>query len=217
MTRGPGRDHEAVRQAIVAAAGRLVGSEGIDSLTFRQVAAAAEVSPGRVQHYFPDRAALVQACFEHVQDMARVRVQAVLANQGDPAPMVLVTAILRAMIPRNAEELRELRVVTMFEALTLIEPKLKGALQDGHAALRQLLTTQVSLALEGRACRDRTNPARDDPETIANTLLAATEGLAGEVLHEHLPVDEADRILGAALGWTFDVDGHDDEEVPFGR
>src|SRR5690606_25273825 len=74
------------------------------------VAAAADVSPGRVQHYFTDRARLVQACFDAVQDRARSRVEATLAKV-EPSPAEVVAAILRTMIPRSPEDFRDLRVV----------------------------------------------------------------------------------------------------------
>jgi AcrR family transcriptional regulator len=197
MARGQGREHDAIRQAILDAAGALVGTSGVEALTFRRVAAAAEVSPGRVQHYFPDRAALVHGCFDDVQDKVRVRVQASL-EAVEPEPAAVVTAILRAMIPRSPAQLEELRVVTIFETLALTEPTLESALQAGHAELRQLLEIQVGLAL-GAGMKEADGAHIIDPETIARSLLAVAEGLAGEVLHKQLGPDEADRILDTVL------------------
>src|SRR5690606_22398030 len=99
VTRGRGRDHDAVRQAIIDAAGTTVEQGGVESLTFRRVAATARVSPGRIQHYFTDRASLVQACFDAVQDRARSRVEAALAA-GGPSAAEVGSAVLHTMIPR---------------------------------------------------------------------------------------------------------------------
>lgn len=197
MARGRGRDHDAVRQAIVDAAGTVVEQGGVESLTFRRVAATARVSPGRVQHYFTDRASLVQACFDAVQDRARSRVEATLAAV-EPSPAEVVAAILRTMIPRSPEDFRDLRVVTMFETLALTEPELGRALLEGHAELRRLLIDQVALVLDGPGSELE---AADSTslETVCDGLLAITGGLSSEVLHGHLGADEAHRILDAAL------------------
>lgn len=197
MARGRGRDHDAVRQAIVDAAGTAVEQGGVESLTFRRVAAAAGVSPGRVQHYFTDRASLVQACFDTVQDRARSRVEATLAAV-EPSPAEVVTAILRTMIPRSPEDFRDLRVVTMFEALALTEPALGRALLEGHAELRRLLIDQVALFLRGPGS-ELEAAGTTSPETLSDGLLATAGGLAIEVLHGHLGSDEANRVLDAAL------------------
>lgn len=197
VARGRGRDHDTIRQAIVDAAGTAVEQGGVESLTFRRVAATANVSPGRVQHYFTDRASLVQACFDAVQDKARSRVEATLAAV-EPSPAKVVAAILRTMIPRSPEDLRDLRVVTMFEALALTEPELGRALLDGHAELRRLLIDQVARVL----CESGSEPEVADAtslETLSDGLLAITGGLASEVLHGHLGADEAHRVLDAAL------------------
>ncbi len=199
MARGRGRDHDTIRQAIVDAAGTAVEQGGVESLTFRRVAATANVSPGRVQHYFTDRASLVQACFDAAQDRARLRVEATLAKV-EPSPAEVVAAILRTMVPRSPEDFRDLRVVTMFETLALTEPALGRALLDGHAELRRLLIDQVALVLR-RPSSELEVTGITSPETLSDGLLATAGGLANEVLHGHLGSDEAHRILDAALAY----------------
>lgn len=202
VARGRGRDHDEVRQAIVDAAGTAVEQGGVESLTFRRVAAAADVSPGRVQHYFTDRASLVQACFNAVQDRARSRVETTLAAV-EPSPAEVVSAILHTMIPRSPEDIRDLRVVTMFETLALTEPALGRRLLDGHAELRRLLIDQVAVVLRGSGsaleAADTTHS-----QTISDGLLATAGGLASEVLHGYLSSEEAHRILDAALSYGLD-------------
>lgn len=197
MARGRGRDHDVVRQAIIDAAGTAVEQGGVESLTFRRVAAAADVSPGRVQHYFTDRAKLVQACFDAVQDRARSRVEATLATV-EPSPAEVVAAILRTMIPRSPEDFRDLRVVTMFETLALTEPALGQALLQGHAELRRLLIDQVARVLPAPGS-DLEAAGITSLETVCDGLFAIAGGLASEVLHGHLGTDEAHRVLDAAL------------------
>lgn len=211
MARGRGRDHDAVRQAIIDAAGTAVEQGGVESLTFRRVAAAADVSPGRVQHYFTDRAKLVQACFDAVQDRARSRVETTLATV-EPSPAEVVAAILRTMIPRSPEDFRDLRVVTMFETLALTEPALGRVLLEGHAELRRLLIDQVALVLRGPSSELEAADAVS-PEMISDGLLATAGGLASEVLHGHLGTDEAHQVLDAALACGLGTNTTDDTEA----
>lgn len=210
MARGRGRDHDVVRQAIIDAAATAVEQGGLESLTFRRVAAAADVSPGRVQHYFTDRARLVQACFDAVQDRARSRVEATLAKV-EPSPAEVVAAILRTMIPRSPEDFRDLRVVTMFETLALTEPALGRALLEGHAELRMLLVDQVALVLRSSGSALEAAGITSS-EMISDGLLAMAGGLASEVLHGHLGADEAHRVLDAALACGLGKSTADDTE-----
>jgi len=200
MARGPGRSHEDTRQAIVNLACEVVAEHGVEALTYRRVAAAG-VSPGRVQHYFPDRATLVRACFDEVQERAMNRVRASL-GEGTPSAFEVVRAVLRAMIPRDVEEARELKVMAMFETLALTEPTLHQALRDGYAELRRLLTDQVAKA------RQRLPADHGESVVAAKMLLAVAEGLSGQVLHGHLTADEAlrtiDETLARVLGGSRD-------------
>lgn len=191
MARGPGRNHEETRQAIVERACSVVAEQGGEALTYRRVAIDG-VSPGRVQHYFPDRATLVRACFDEVQDRALSRVQDSL-GVGTPSPFEVVRAVLRAMIPRGPEEIRELRVMAMFETMALTEPALHQALRDGHAELRHMLASLVAHVPEGKTA------GAIEPAVAVTTLLAVAEGLSGQVLHGHLAADEAFRTIDETL------------------
>src|SRR5699024_12683685 len=71
VARGRGRDYEAIRQAIVGAAGTAVEQGGVEARTFRRVGAAAGVAAGGEQHYFTGRGSPVQACFDAGQAPAR--------------------------------------------------------------------------------------------------------------------------------------------------
>lgn len=57
-------------ERIRAAALEGFAREGVEATSIRDVAAAAGVSPGLVQHYFPSKAALRQAVDEHVTQVA---------------------------------------------------------------------------------------------------------------------------------------------------
>jgi TetR/AcrR family transcriptional regulator, regulator of cefoperazone and chloramphenicol sensitivity len=57
--------------------------DGVKATSIRGVAAAARVSPGLVQHYFPSKAALRAAVDEHVKEIARDALE-VRSVEGDP-------------------------------------------------------------------------------------------------------------------------------------
>lgn len=199
MGRGPGREHQEIRRAILGAAKDLAAASGVEALTFRGVAAAAGVSPGRVQHYFTDRATLVRACFDELQSRVRERVQTSLIDTAQ-TPAAVVAAVLHAMIPSTPEEVTELRAVSMFETLALTEPSLERALGADHAALRDLLVTQVAAARTSASSTDRAGAESAwTPELVGHGLLAVAEGLADEVVHARLAAAEARRILDSML------------------
>ncbi len=194
MARGPGREHGARRREIVDAAHRLVAEHGVEALTFRRVATAAGVPTGRVQHYFPGRADLVRAAFDAVQDRAADRVGAALAASGASSARAFVATVLRALLPDDATDVAELRVVAAFEAAALTEPVLAAELRTGHAALVGLLVDRVA---QGVAAGEL--PRDVDPERAVVVLLATAEGLSGQVLHEQLSAGSARRALDDAL------------------
>jgi AcrR family transcriptional regulator len=59
------------QERIIDAALEGFASEGVAATSIRDVASAAGVSPGLVQHYFPSKAALRGAVDEHVKEIAR--------------------------------------------------------------------------------------------------------------------------------------------------
>jgi AcrR family transcriptional regulator len=66
---------EGAAQRIVAAALEGFARDGVKATSIRDVAAAAGVSPGLVQHYFPSKAALRAAVDDHVTKVARTALE----------------------------------------------------------------------------------------------------------------------------------------------
>ncbi|MDN5724877.1 MAG: TetR/AcrR family transcriptional regulator [Propionibacteriales bacterium] len=196
--RGPGKDHDAIRQTIVDAAGVLVAAEGVDALTFRRVATAAKVSPGRVQHYFGDRSALVHASFENVQQRVRRRVAEALPGP-ETTPYDVVTAVLQALVPRNEGELEEQRMMAAFEGLALTDSLLAEDLRVGHSALVDLLNDQFGLLVEQFARPDAPAGTFGAAGTLAPMALALAEGLSGQVLSGRLDADTASGLINTFL------------------
>ena len=193
MSRGVGRDHETVRRAIVAAACALVAEEGTGALTVRRVAAAAGVSPGRVQHYFPSRSDLMLSAFDSVQHDVAAEVATAVGEAA--APEQVLTAVLRAMIPIDDTAMRRLRVVAQFESLSLTEDILATRIREGHA---ELLAFLERLLESSRIRLDSNNTAG-----TAQGLVATAEGLSGQVLLGQASPDRALALLQTSIDDMF--------------
>ena len=193
MSRGVGREHETVRGAIAAAACTLVAEEGTGALTVRRVAAAAAVSPGRVQHYFPDRAALMLAAFDSVQHDVAAEVATAVGEAA--APEQVMTAVLRAMIPTDNTATRRLRVMAQFESLSLTEDILATRIREGHAGLVSFLERLLESS--------RVRLDSDSTADTAQGLLAMAEGLSGQVLLGRTSPDGALALLQKSIDNIF--------------
>lgn len=88
-------DHAARRTEIVHALWEVIYSGGIDSVSFRSVAAAAGISIGRVQHYFASRRDLILEGCRQMAEGAEVDESSV------GVPRELLREFLRAFIPEG--------------------------------------------------------------------------------------------------------------------
>jgi TetR/AcrR family transcriptional regulator, regulator of cefoperazone and chloramphenicol sensitivity len=97
----PGSPYERIRAAALEGFAR----DGVAETSIRDIAAAAGVSPGLVQHYFPSKAALRAAVDEHVTEVASASL-AVRVVDGD-----LVEDIAERLTALVAEHFIALRYV----------------------------------------------------------------------------------------------------------
>src|SRR5690625_8015168 len=104
MPRGPNKHHNDAKQRIIDASLEVAALGGVEALTFRRVASAAAVSPGRVQHYYPNRAELLQALFDDVQERVEQRVELNLEGV-TPAASETIRTILRSRRPQYPTDL----------------------------------------------------------------------------------------------------------------
>lgn len=188
MSRGRGRRHDAIRRALADAACSLIADEGAHALTVRRVAAAADASPGQVQHYFADRGELMLGAFDAIQEQVATEVATALPESSSPGDVL--RAVLAAMIPDDAAGMRRLRVMAQFETLALTEHALAVRIREGHGRLRGFLGELVASAAAVEA---------DVADDAAQRLLATAEGLSGEVLLGQESAERASRLLHAAV------------------
>lgn len=149
MTQQPGRrerDADARRTAILAAARRQFGADGVDRTTIRSVAAAAEVDPALVMRYFGNKAGLFAAATDFVLPLPDLA-----ALDGPSTARVLMTtfvavweaddafvALLRAAAGSEtaADTMREVFADQVVPALAATTP-------DHHRERAALVTGQL--------------------------------------------------------------------------
>lgn len=190
MPRGVGAQHADELRRLGDAAMRVVARGGLPSLTFRNAAAEAGVSPGRVQHYARTSNGLVAIAFRRVQERVAARVRSGLESLREPTPVEIVGSTLAALIPGDEEARVMLQVAAAVEVHALADPDLADELRTGRRGLIDFLAEQLVLA----APRPAPSARRD-----ATALLGFAEGLSSLVLTGTTAADEARRLLRLAV------------------
>lgn len=197
-TRGVDARHDERRAEIVEALLRIIGEHGLDAVSVRDIATAAGVSVGRVQHYFPTKDLVLQAAFERVNELGGERVRAHIAETGDSSPRAVLHAVATAMLPVDDEHRRAIQIGIAFTARAIVQPDFADRLRTGYGELHQLIAL-----LLGRA-RDAGETAPDlDPGHEAAVLLGLLEGVSGQTLVGHHTVDAALSVVERHLDRLF--------------
>lgn len=178
----------------------LAATAGLDGVNIRDVAATAEVSLGRVQHYFPTKSDLIAAAFDRVSSGATERIEQSLSELDEGASLVRAVLDLLAgeLIPTSPTRKREMTVAFAFTARALVDPELAARMRTGYAELHALI---VHLLTDGQ----RRGEIRDDVtvEVEADRYLALLEGLGVHVLLGHRDVESARRLATRTAGALF--------------
>ncbi|MFE9282297.1 TetR/AcrR family transcriptional regulator [Nocardiopsis alba] len=190
-TRGRGADHERRRLEIVDAVLSVVEENGLAAVSQSSVAARADVSPGRVQHYFPARHELIEAAFDRANALSAARIAERSGSETEPRRMLEV--VLTELIPYDTFTRTHLRVRQSFTALALSEEAIASRMRCDYERLYEELADLLR--------RDRESgrvPAETDPRDEAVSLVALAEGFAYHVLLDLIdPAVPRARVLGA--------------------
>ena len=150
---GPRSDVD-VRTALIDAAEHLFGTTSVDAVSLRAVAREAGVAPAALTHYFPDKAALVEAVLRRRADplgeKVRQRLLALVESETDPTPADLIGAVMTPFVEMlDADPQAGLAWMKLFTALGLAgEPMwLRGV--DRSPSIADLFATILSRALPG--------------------------------------------------------------------
>ena len=178
-------DHEERRRRIAQTLRRIAAAEGLEAVSLGQVAAAAGISKGQVQHYFPTKDAMLRYAVRTLRDQVERRVAAEAAD----APPDLRT-VLVALLPLDDESRMEALVANAFVWRALKDDEIAGWFRAGYEQLRTALAALVA-AEHG--------PTGLDAAREADLLLALTAGLADAVLLGHRTGAEAIELIDLQL------------------
>ena len=167
----------------------ITATRGLDQVSVREVASAAGVSIGTVQHYFATKDQMLLFAFRQVVERTRARVAGIDAGAG---PRQALGAALRELLPLDQPRLAECRVYLAFAAQAATSPALAAVQQETlsaiHADLQQVLTAATTA---------RTRRTATDTVVEARLLLAVVDGLMFDAVSAPGTLTPAD--LEAAL------------------
>jgi len=112
-------DREERRRQVVAVASRLIAEAGLDAVTVRDVAEAAECSTAIVSHYFHNKRELLFLTYNSSIDRATERCEAALiAADGD------LKAYVAELMPLDEERVIEWKIWVAFWARAVADPEI---------------------------------------------------------------------------------------------
>lgn len=112
-------DREERRQQVVAVASRLIAEAGLEAVTVRDVAVAAECSTAIVSHYFHNKKELLFLTYNSSIDRANARCETALAAaEGD------VKAYVAELMPLTEEQVIEWKIWVAFWARAISDPEI---------------------------------------------------------------------------------------------
>ncbi|MGO9511582.1 MAG: TetR/AcrR family transcriptional regulator [Mycobacterium sp.] len=189
LGRPVGASGEQTRRRIITAAMRCVAEGGYSQASIREIARAADMTSGSLYHYFPNKAELLRATGDEIEDVVLPRLQAAAArsdNVADRLEAVLGESIqLMHDYPYLAAFLRAVR------AESAAQLRRGGPNYPGSRALRDVITEIIEDAQLQGVLSSETNAA-----AAVEALCALTRGLSERAAS--LPQEGYDVTLGSA-------------------
>lgn len=168
------------RQAEFAdAALRLVARDGLQSVTFRSVAAEAGMSLGAVQKALPSKEQLLRAMFGRLRETASLPV---LGAPGRPTLHGWFVALMVSVLPLDAPR----RTAELQGAAFVERAPFDAEIGKAVAASDQELRIAFA-SLVRRAQAEAEVPASVDPDATAWAVLAFMQGMASQLLYDPVP------------------------------
>jgi TetR/AcrR family transcriptional regulator, transcriptional repressor of bet genes len=171
-------DHQQRRQQLTDALWRIADRGALEPISISDVAAEAGVSVGFVQHYFSNKAELLQLAVQSMGEQNTARARAKLkALPQPPDPLALVEIMIRERLPLTARQQGRGRVVLAWLTQIGYTAELRAGVAASHHRLCAVLAEYLGQGqTEGRV------PAHIDPHVAAFGLWALQEGLTAGLL-----------------------------------
>lgn len=118
-------DHDERRRHIIEALWRLAASDGLTAVSFRRVAAEAEVSVRQIQYYFGTKAALLGNALQMLGEAVFADgVQAMEQAGPDASPRLLLRGAIEAAFPSDPQRRQRSLLFFSFYVAALTDPEL---------------------------------------------------------------------------------------------
>ncbi|GAA2436553.1 TetR/AcrR family transcriptional regulator [Streptomyces lavendulocolor] len=216
-------DHEARRLEIAEALWRIASTRGLDGVSLRDVAAEADISLGRLQHYFRTKDEMLLFALRHINSLAdqriRERIGALAAGPGSgtgtgpsaaseaeagagqgPPPRAVLRECLMGMLPLDEKSRVGTLVGAAYFARAIHDERLREEAREGIPRLAEFLSGLLRSARE----RGETAGGRAlDPYTEAMLLISLVDGLTAYTLLGVQTGEEAAQRLDAHLDRLF--------------
>lgn len=191
-------DHEERRRNIAEAVYRLIGAEGMDAVSLRDVAKEAGVSMGSVQHYFKTKDDMLLFALSYMRERILPRLQRKLDGLKNPTIRDKTRAAIMIMLPLDKESTQEATVNIAFFANSFgnkgTQAKLRGGYRTLYESARQnLRTAQASGELR----------SVDDVDKEAADLFFMVQGIIGPTLIGAMSKHEAVALVDYKLDQLF--------------
>ena len=191
-------DHDERRRAIAEAVFEVIGTQGFEAVSLRDVAEAAGVSMGRVQHYFSSKHDMLLFALAHMRGRVLARLDADLALLTDPTRRDRIRAALRVLLPVDRPSRQEACVNIAFFSAATVTPPYADLLREGYARLLDVSRAQLRDAHDAGEL-----VGGIDVDDEAATLFFAVQGLIGPVLIDLMTPDQALALLDRRLDRLF--------------
>ena len=159
-------DHAARRRHVAATAAELVGTHGLDALTFRNVADVAGCSTTVVTHYFADKRDLLLSTFREVAERLGARFDEAMQRGAG------LRGCLEALLPLNSTRRTEWRLLTCFWGVAISDPAF-AAEDAGHVRSAQL-RIKALLRLE------HPDAVESELDVVSRRLVTIVHGLGAQ-------------------------------------
>ncbi|MEU4801543.1 TetR/AcrR family transcriptional regulator [Actinosynnema sp. NPDC023587] len=193
-------DHDQRRAQIARAFQRLLAADGFAAVSFSRVATGAGCSVGLIQHYFPDKDALLRFAYDDAVSRLGERVRVRVRN-GEAARLPVAEVLLDSLVellPLDAERDVEYRVRQGLQAQALHHP---GLAEVARRAGRDLLGYVTAVIGDGVG-RGEVD-AGVDTGLAARVILATVQGLADQLVLSGADAFPARDALGQVVAAVF--------------
>lgn len=189
-------DHDERRRHIAGAVARIVATDGVGAVSFRTVAAEADMSVSLVQHYFGDKAGLLIGTLDIQSAGIGALILKRLALLGDDAdPLDRIRTVAGAFLPHDGDSEAAMRVYLGFAGAALTDGGLRRA--DAFTNARNLLGFIAAELSAAAASGDLRGGI--EANTQATAVLSLVLGLSLSVLLEQITAEEAGDVVDRHL------------------